>query len=641
MSGTPSAAASLNKNQRIKNIITEQAVESIQQQIATASASTQVRPTTTGDLSSQVSVPISISGSDRPITSGFAGLFTTPGSSILGIPSINRPSFIESLPIIVPPIQADTSGESELDSDDIDPIEVLVDRPDNSGNTSGDIQTQNSVSPDPIKETISSSSSSDIEDHIPEGGSDQEEDLTDQSDPPIPEEELYQPAVIEDPIHIEMAHQMEPILRFTPNEIDTYALRRYAFPGARLSGDMITRYIQIPYFTINQDDNRVTRGIVLNMYARGRCSLERWTVNECQRTLAALEGIAPNLPNSCFAATPKARQLFVLSALHYLSKNGPSSSYHRFENWPRVMIDRPAEQAAAINAILGRLTEDNINGLAAAFNPNARMILGLPAGNDDILPGTVSAIMAEALAMYLEILAKSPTASALALSTEIYCLAYIGIAKQGNITDAKLTAICNAVSEETGRVINLTTEDIRMFSNSFKPFITANNAAAICEGLNQRMNTFSLRLCITMQQAVRSGMTSYWAVWEAISSYGGFPWITAATFIPQDFSRYLEAVNVVGNNAYYGFNNDLGVAKHTNYLSLSWLACKVLIKCDPPGYSALARYRGLPAHPRKEEQLQQLIDGYDPTEAEANIAAAGRALDAIRARITEALAANN
>lgn len=89
---------------------------------------------------------------------------------------------------------------------------------------------------------------------------------------------------------------------FIPNPIDTEALRRYAFPGARLSGSMVTRNIDIPYFNIIDGDIESTRGIVLNMYARGRCSLEKWSQSNSQRTIAALEDVAPNLPDSCFAA---------------------------------------------------------------------------------------------------------------------------------------------------------------------------------------------------------------------------------------------------------------------------------------------------------------------------------------------------
>lgn len=71
---------------------------------------------------------------------------------------------------------------------------------------------------------------------------------------------------------IEMAHQLQIVNGFMRNPIDTPALRRYAFPGSRLSSMMITRFIDIPYFNVAENDTTVTRGIVLNMYAKGRCT---------------------------------------------------------------------------------------------------------------------------------------------------------------------------------------------------------------------------------------------------------------------------------------------------------------------------------------------------------------------------------
>lgn len=152
------------------------------------------------------------------------------------------------------------------------------------------------------------------------------------------------------------------------------------------------------------------------------------------------------------------------------------------------------------------------------------MVLGLPEGDGAIEAQAVYVTMAEACASFLESLAAEPTASDLALSTEIYCLAYISVAKQGNITENKLTSIFNAVAEETGHAITLTLEEIKAFSTSFRPFINAQNAQDICEGLRLGLENFSLRLCLTMQQATRSGMTLYWMVWEALTLCTDFNW---------------------------------------------------------------------------------------------------------------------
>lgn len=245
--------------------------------------------------------------------------------------------------------------------------------------------------------------------------------------------------------------------------------------------------------------------------------------------------------------------------------------------------------------------------------------------------------MAEACSRFLESLASEPTASALSLSTEIYCLTYVSIAKQGNITEAKLTSICNAVSEETGRAVNLSLEEIKAFNTSFSPYINAQNAEAICTGLQQGLANFSLRLCLTMQQAVGSGMTSYWMVWEALNLCTDFDWEAIAALIPQDFRKYSDAVALVGNNQYFGFNNDLTIAKHTNYMSLSWVASKVLIKSDPPAYAALSRYRGLPALTKRSDEIQAIIDAYIPGVADAEQLIGQESLRLVRARIEQAI----
>lgn len=116
-----------------------------------------------------------------------------------------------------------------------------------------------------------------------------------------------------------------------------------------------------------------------------------------------------------------------------------------------------------------------------------------------------------------------------------------------------------------------------------------------------------------------------------------FDWEAIASLIPQDFRRYSDAVALVGNNQYYGFNSDLGFAKHTKYMSLSWVACKVLIKSDPPSYSALARYRGLPAHPKKSEEIQIIIDEYVRGVPDAEQRLGRDALEMVRNRIEQAI----
>lgn len=107
-------------------------------------------------------------------------------------------------------------------------------------------------------------------------------------------------------------------------------------------------------------------------------------------------------------------------------------------------------------------------------------------------------------------------------------------------------------------------------------------------------------------------MTAYWMVWEALTLCTDLNWRAIAEILPQEFRKYADAVLIVGNNQYYGFNTDLGLAKHTNYMSLSWVASRVLMKSDPATYSALARYRGLPAQPKGSDDINLILERYVP-----------------------------
>lgn len=72
-------------------------------------------------------------------------------------------------------------------------------------------------------------------------------------------------------------------------------------------------------------------------------------------------------------------------------------------------------------------------------------------------------------------------------------------------------------------------------------------------------------------------------------------------------------------------------------MSISWVASRVLMKSDPPTYAALARYRGLPAVPKRQDELQALIEAYVPGVLDADRATGREALQLVQARLEAAL----
>lgn len=72
-------------------------------------------------------------------------------------------------------------------------------------------------------------------------------------------------------------------------------------------------------------------------------------------------------------------------------------------------------------------------------------------------------------------------------------------------------------------------------------------------------------------------------------------------------------------------------------MSLSWVASRVLMKSDPPTYSALARYRGLPTQPKRSDDINAILDQYQPGVPDGDRQIGTNALAMVRANIEQAL----
>lgn len=398
---------------------------------------------------------------------------------------------------------------------------------------------------------------------------------------------------------------------FEPAIWDRILQRGYAFPGQQLSSRMIRTNINIPYFNVAQR----WMPAVLAMYARGRCSLEGWNVTDNFRTIAALEMIAPNLPADCFTTTNEARKIFIRSGLHALCSLGYENSYST-----GLGGERPTSNVQEREVICARIPQavppdvDTFIRVLLAIQP-------IPAvGGRPVQPGAITDAnytepFAEVVALLLDHLASKSTAKGRAMGCNLYTLMYLSLSKRGNVTNAKLASVNAAVAQETNLNCDLEADEIRVCGSVCVRYVSGDNAEAIMTGMATNMNAYSLRLRLLMDQTSRAGMTSYWAIREALRLFATFEWNEVSRFIPDDFVHYQAAVALVGNNEYYGFNTDLGEAKHTRYKSLAWVCIKLLIKFRGAEYGSLQNYRGTVAHPDREQDLQRLIDAYQPNVA--------------------------
>lgn len=393
---------------------------------------------------------------------------------------------------------------------------------------------------------------------------------------------------------------------YQANQFNTATQRRFAFPGTQIAYEMVSRNLGIPY--LEQAANQRERNIVMAMYAKGRCLNEGWSVPNLARPLTGLEMVAPNIPGDRFLGAADARKAFVRAGLRYMIDANYAGTY---SSGPGGV--RPTSHMAAAQAYLNRIPNQELpewDGVDTAV----RYLSGMD-NADEITADTYTEGLAQAIAAWLYLLATRPTNQGRSVSTNVYVMTYLGIAKRGTISEGKLTRVNDAVTQETNMVINVTDAEVQAIGTSMAPFIDHTNAEAIMTAMAGEMNGLSLRLSITMLQTAKSGMTSYWCVRNACMLCPTFDWGEASRYIPDDFARYHVAYTTVMNNQYYGFSRDLGDAKHTNYVSLAWLAMKLLIKADAVTYGRLRDYRGFTTRPKHEAELQVLIDRWAPVAA--------------------------
>lgn len=115
-----------------------------------------------------------------------------------------------------------------------------------------------------------------------------------------------------------------------------------------------------------------------------------------------------------------------------------------------------------------------------------------------------------------------------------------------------------------------------------------------------------------MQQTIGSGLTALDIIRCAMKIAPDFSWAKIALLLPQDARNVLSAFQTVGNNPYYGFKQDLGIVKSTNYKSFSYVSKELCKKFGGPTYSTIEQYRGWTKNPLHKQQLDLLIEEYTP-----------------------------
>lgn len=209
---------------------------------------------------------------------------------------------------------------------------------------------------------------------------------------------------------------------------------------------------------------------------------------------------------------------------------------------------------------------------------------------------------------YLRFAARTlPTTSRIS-ALKLVVNTYIAIAKRGTVSDAFCSKINEGIQQEIGISITPDAEGIKNIYSSYGRYITEINAQVLFKAWEDMLPATAMRVRLTLQQTALAGLTSFVTVGRAMKAYPTFPWSRIYIVLANDCHNYMAALTAVNGNRYYGFKQDLGVVKSTNFKSLTWVAKELLIKIK--GEGGLKQYQGWTRQPEHKGILQALIDDY-------------------------------
>lgn len=185
----------------------------------------------------------------------------------------------------------------------------------------------------------------------------------------------------------------------------------------------------------------------------------------------------------------------------------------------------------------------------------------------------------------------------------------IAITKRGNITRPKLRKVLAELSKATAKELQCDIQDIRHIFEVLGSTINKENAKNYFDSVIAMCGmTRGMRLSLMAQQAALAGLTQISCIRNALYNYPNFPWARIFEMWPAQMAAVQNALTLIANNPYYGFDSDLGNVKATLYKDVFVLAKKLLIKLG--GASTLANYEGGKTTCANADEVEAMIERY-------------------------------
>nr|QVG74770.1 ORF3 [Chuviridae sp.] len=215
----------------------------------------------------------------------------------------------------------------------------------------------------------------------------------------------------------------------------------------------------------------------------------------------------------------------------------------------------------------------------------------------------------------LRIFGRYPSEYLARVGALMYATFYIAVSKQGNVHARKLEKLRNDLNTSIGHEVDLNQSQIRLVYEQVASRIKADRIGDAIMEMERQMTGVNIRMAVTLQQAAGSGITGLKLIRRAMTEHPTFDWAKLAAMYASESRNLVRAIKAVGEDKYYGFRRDLGVAKATYYPSYVWTCVALLKKVGGGDNITLNNFAGGPRGIKGQEAVQAMIDAYEPPEA--------------------------
>lgn len=87
-----------------------------------------------------------------------------------------------------------------------------------------------------------------------------------------------------------------------------------------------------------------------------------------------------------------------------------------------------------------------------------------------------------------------------------------------------------------------------------------------------------MRIKLTIEQSKNSGLTALICVGIAVNEAPGFPWWKIWPILPGEWEAWLQAVQIVAGDPFYGFQPNMGNVRSTRYKNLGYVGLKLCVE---------------------------------------------------------------